>query len=75
MSVIQKLLDAEENKDLDKFNKVMSEDFVWIKHSTGEQINWGGIKNKAHTGFLLYSINRCWAGNQWYLSLWQKNKI
>jgi|TARA_B100001093_G_C26084002_1_gene699954 ketosteroid isomerase-like protein len=40
MSVIQKLLDAEENKDLDKFNKVMSEDFVWIKHSTGEQINF-----------------------------------
>ena len=38
MSVIQKLWDAEENKDLDKFNEVMSEDFVWIKHSTGEQI-------------------------------------
>tara|TARA_B100001059_G_scaffold62848_1_gene58769 strand:- start:91 stop:417 length:327 start_codon:yes stop_codon:yes gene_type:complete len=38
MSVIQKLWDAEENKDLDKFNEVISEDFVWIKHSTGEQI-------------------------------------
>ena len=38
MSVIQKLWDAEENKDLNKFNEVMSEDFVWIKHSTGEQI-------------------------------------
>tara|TARA_B100001996_G_C18573641_1_gene559433 strand:+ start:192 stop:515 length:324 start_codon:yes stop_codon:yes gene_type:complete len=38
MSVIQKLWDAEENKDLDKFNEVMSEDFVWVKHSTGEQI-------------------------------------
>ena len=34
MSVIQKLWDAEESKDLDKFNEVMSEDFVWIKHST-----------------------------------------
>ena len=39
MSVIQKLWDAEESKDLDKFNEVMSEDFVWIKHSTGEQIS------------------------------------
>ena len=29
MSVIQKLWDAEENKDLAKFNEVMSEDFVW----------------------------------------------
>ena len=38
MSVIQKLWDAEENKDLNAFNEVMSEDFVWIKHSTGEQI-------------------------------------
>jgi len=38
MSVIQKLWEAEENKDLTKFNEVMSEDFVWIKHSTGEQI-------------------------------------
>ena len=38
MSVIQKLWEAEENKDLVKFNEVMSEDFVWVKHSTGEQI-------------------------------------
>ncbi len=38
MSVIKKLWDAEENKDLAQFNKVMSEDFVWVKHSTGEEI-------------------------------------
>ena len=38
MSVIQKLWDAEEAKDINKFNEVMSEDFVWIKHSTGEKI-------------------------------------
>ena len=38
MSVIKKLWDAEENKDLAQFNEVMSEDFVWVKHSTGEQI-------------------------------------
>ena len=38
MSVIQRLWDAEENKDLDKFNEVMSEDFIWVKHSTGEHI-------------------------------------
>ena len=29
---------SNENKDLDKFNEVMSEDFVWVKHSTGEHI-------------------------------------
>ncbi len=39
MSVIEKLWDAEENKDLNKFNEVMSEDFVWVKHSTGEEIS------------------------------------
>ena len=38
MSVIQKLWDAEEAKDIDKFNEVMSEDFIWVKHSTGEHI-------------------------------------
>ena len=38
MSVIQKLWDAEEEKDIEKFNSVMSEDFVWVKHSTGEHI-------------------------------------
>jgi len=38
MSVIQKLWDAEEAKDIGKFNEVMSEEFVWVKHSTGEQI-------------------------------------
>ena len=38
MSVIQKLWDAEENKDLVKFNEVMSEDFFWVKHSNGEHI-------------------------------------
>ena len=39
MSVIKKLWDAEENKDLAQFNEVMSEDFVWVKHSTGEEIS------------------------------------
>ena len=38
MSVIKKLWDAEENKDLSQFNEVMSEDFTWVKHSTGEEI-------------------------------------
>ena len=38
MSVIQKLWDAEENKDINKFYEVMSEDFVWVKHSSGEHI-------------------------------------
>tara|TARA_B100001123_G_C14989661_1_gene899046 strand:+ start:375 stop:698 length:324 start_codon:yes stop_codon:yes gene_type:complete len=38
MSLIQKLWDAEENKDLDSYNEILSEDFVWVKHSTGEHI-------------------------------------
>ena len=38
MSLIQKLWDAEENKDLEKYYEVLSEDFVWVKHSTGETI-------------------------------------
>ena len=38
MSLIQKLYDAEENKDLEKFNEVLSEDYVWIRHSTGERV-------------------------------------
>ena len=38
MSLIQKLYDAEENKDLEKYNEVLSEDCVWVKHSTGEHI-------------------------------------
>ena len=39
MSIIQQLYDAEENKDLDKYNKILSEDFYWVKHSTGEHIS------------------------------------
>ena len=38
MSVIQKLWDAEENKDIDQWNEVLSDDFVWVKHSTGEHV-------------------------------------
>ena len=38
MSLIQKLYDAEENKDLEKYNEVLSEDYVWVQHSTGKHI-------------------------------------
>ena len=38
MSLIKKLWEAEENKNLEQFNEVMHEDFVWVKHSTGEEI-------------------------------------
>ena len=38
MSLIQKLWDAEENKDIDQWNEVLSDDFVWVKHSTGEHV-------------------------------------
>ena len=38
MSVIQKLIDAQDNQDLKTYNEVVSEDYVWVKHSTGEEI-------------------------------------
>ena len=38
MSLLQKLFDAEENKDLEKYNEVLSEDYVWVQHSTGKHI-------------------------------------
>ena len=38
MSLIQKLYDAEEKKDLEKYNEVLSEDYYWVRHSTDEHI-------------------------------------
>ena len=38
MSLIQKLYDAQEKKDLEKINEVLSEDYVWVQHSTGKHI-------------------------------------
>ena len=38
MSVIQTLIDAQDNQDLKAYNEVVSEDYVWVKHSTGEEI-------------------------------------
>ncbi len=38
MSVIQKLINAQDNQDLKAYNEVVSEDYVWVKHSTGEEI-------------------------------------
>jgi len=39
MSLIQKLYEAQENKDIEKYNEVLSEDYYWVKHSTGEHIS------------------------------------
>ena len=38
MSVIQKLYDAQEKKDLEKINEILSEDYVWVQHSTGKHV-------------------------------------
>ena len=38
MSVIQKLIDAQDNQDLKAYNEVVSKDYVWVKHSTGEEV-------------------------------------
>ena len=38
MSLIQKLYDATENKDLETYNKILSEDYYWLQHSTGKHV-------------------------------------
>ena len=38
MSVIQKLIDAQDNQDLKAYNEVLSEDYYWLRHSTGEKV-------------------------------------
>ena len=38
MSVIQKLFDAQDKQDLKAYNEVVSKDYVWVKHSTGEKV-------------------------------------
>ena len=38
MSLIQKLYDAQKQKDVNKINDVLSEDYVWVQHSTGKNI-------------------------------------
>ena len=39
MSLIQKLYEAQESKNLDQYNKILSKDYYWVKHSTGEHIS------------------------------------
>ena len=38
MSVLQKLIDAQDNQDLKAYNEVCSEDYYWLRHSTGEKV-------------------------------------
>jgi len=38
MPVIQKLIDAQDNQDLKAYNEVLSEDYYWLRHSTGEKV-------------------------------------
>ena len=38
MSLMQKLFDSQENKDLEKYNEVLSEDYYWLQHSTGKHV-------------------------------------
>ena len=45
MSLIQKLIDAQDNQDLKAYNEVVSEDYVWVKHSTGEEIPRDELSN------------------------------
>ena len=35
MSVVQKLIDAQDNQDLKAYNEVLSEDYYWLK-----TLNW-----------------------------------
>ena len=38
MWVIKILIDAQENQDLKAYNEVLSEDYYWLRHSTGEKV-------------------------------------
>ena len=38
MSVVQKLIDAQDSQDLKAYNEVLSEDYYWLRHSTGEKV-------------------------------------
>ena len=38
MPLLLKLYEAQENKYLEKYNEVVSEDYYWVKHSTGEHV-------------------------------------
>ena len=38
MSIVQKLIDAQDNQDLKAYNEVLSEDYYWLRHSTGEKV-------------------------------------
>ena len=38
MSLIQKLFDSQENKDLEAYNEVLNEDYYWLQHSTDKHI-------------------------------------
>ena len=38
MSVIQKLIDAQDNQDLKVYKEVLSEDYYWLRPSTGEKV-------------------------------------
>ena len=38
MSLIQKLIEAQDNQDLKAYNEVLSEDYYWLRHSTGEKV-------------------------------------
>ena len=37
-SLVQKLIDAQGKQDLKAYNEVLSEDYHWVKHSTGKHI-------------------------------------
>ena len=39
MSLIQKLIDAQDNQDLKAYNEVLREDYYWVRHSTGEHVS------------------------------------
>ena len=38
MSLVQKLINAQDNQDLKAYNEILSEDYYWLRHSTGEHV-------------------------------------
>ena len=75
MSVIQKLYDAQEKKDLEKINEVLSEDYVWVQHSTGKHIPRDEVNKFIMSGegpkteSCRKSGRKIW-NNVWYIFTW-----
>ena len=71
MSVVQKLIDAQDNQDLKAYNEVLSEDYYWLRHSTGEKVPRDELSKllispdatKTENARIIYENNEIWVAH------------